>query len=99
MSPLPLEPGEESNTKAVEEDLPGNPDELYGVDISPDQDGGVRKKIVKEGEGENKPIAGYKASVNYTGRFLDGTEFDASRKVGGPFEFVLGHGKYFILIT
>ena len=93
MTPLPLEPDVDDDARSAENNSEQS-DENRGEDISPSKDGGVRKKILKEGYGSLKPIAGYKASVNYIGRFLDGTEFDSSSRVGGPFEFVLGHGEF-----
>lgn len=58
-----------------------------GEDIS--GDGGLLKKILTKGNGELIP-AGKVAVVHYTGRLLDGTEFDSSKKRGNPFEFNLG---------
>lgn len=64
------------------------------VDISPKNDGGVLKQILREGEGTDVPPAGCKVSVHYTGTLLDGTKFDSSRDRGQPFEFALGKGRY-----
>ncbi|MFT4312981.1 MAG: FKBP-type peptidyl-prolyl cis-trans isomerase [Candidatus Woesearchaeota archaeon] len=36
---------------------------------------------------------GKKVSVEYTGTFEDGTEFDSSKKHGKPLEFVAGEGQ------
>jgi FKBP-type peptidyl-prolyl cis-trans isomerase FklB len=47
---------------------------------------GLQYKVLKEGEG-NKPTADDKVKVNYKGSLIDGTEFDASEKHGGPAEF------------
>lgn len=45
----------------------------------------------KSGKGK-KAVAGQKVAVHYTGRFIDGTEFDSS--IGKkPIEFVLGQGQ------
>lgn len=63
------------------------------VDISPEQDGGVLKQIVKEGVGEEFPSPGCRVKVHYTGVLLDGTQFDSSISRGQPFEFNLGKGK------
>lgn len=62
------------------------------VDISPKQDGGVLKQILREGEGEELPPQGCRVKVHYTGTLLDGTQFDSSRDRGQPFSFTLGKG-------
>lgn len=63
------------------------------LDITPDKSGGVLKKILKEGEGEECPGFGDRVSVHYTGWLLgkDPVEFDSSRK-DQKFEFNLGRG-------
>ncbi|KAG3117016.1 hypothetical protein PI124_g4331 [Phytophthora idaei] len=74
------------------------------VDISPKADGGVLKKIIKEGElsGKLKLEEGCPTFVHYVGRLIDGSIFDTTRDVidgkhvGGtddPFEFQLGREK------
>lgn len=63
------------------------------VDISPKQDGGVLKEIIKPGVGEDTPQESNTVYVHYTGKLLDGTVFDSSRTRGEKFEFVLGKGK------
>jgi len=47
---------------------------------------------IVESKGKGKsPVAGQTVSVDYTGKFLDGTIFDSSKE-RGPYEFVLGKG-------
>ncbi|GJQ77441.1 FKBP59 [Trypoxylus dichotomus] len=62
------------------------------VDISPKQDSGVLKEIIREGEGTELPPPGSKVKVHYVGSLLDGTQFDSSRTRSQPFEFDLGKG-------
>jgi len=47
---------------------------------------GLQYKIVTPGAGEN-PKSTDQVSVNYTGKLLDGTVFDASERHGGPATF------------
>jgi FKBP-type peptidyl-prolyl cis-trans isomerase FkpA len=47
---------------------------------------GLQYKVVTPGTGEN-PKPTDQVSVNYRGTLLDGTEFDASAKHGGPAQF------------
>ncbi len=54
---------------------------------------GLYYAIEKQGTGQ-QPKPGDKVKVNYTGRLLDGTEFDSSLKPGRePFEFTIGQGQ------
>ncbi|XP_074035294.1 FK506-binding protein 59kD isoform X2 [Leptinotarsa decemlineata] len=62
------------------------------VDISPNKDAGVLKRVVKEGFGDESPPKGSKVEVHYTGTFLDGTQFDSSRDRKETFLFDLGKG-------
>lgn len=64
--------------------------ETNKLDIS--GDGGVLKEILKEGTGDETPNNGCKVSLHYTGRLVDGTEFDSSVGRNEPFEFELGKG-------
>jgi FKBP-type peptidyl-prolyl cis-trans isomerase len=47
---------------------------------------GLQYKVITPGSGEN-PKPTDQVSVNYRGTLLDGTEFDASAKHGGPAKF------------
>lgn len=73
-----------------------NMENVVSVDITPEKDGGVLKKVLKEGEGEKYPGYGDRVSVHYTGWRLgkEPVEFDSSRK-GERFEFSLGRGMIF----
>jgi len=53
---------------------------------------GLKKKLLKEGEGWDSPNNGDQVEVHYTGTLLDGTQFDSSRDRGTPFKFNLGQG-------
>lgn len=54
---------------------------------------GLKKKLVKEGQGWDTPDNGDEVEVHYTGTLLDGTQFDSSRDRGTPFKFTLGQGQ------
>jgi len=54
---------------------------------------GLKKKLLKEGDGWETPEVGDEVEVHYTGTLLDGTKFDSSRDRGDPFKFKLGQGQ------
>ncbi|KAG5406565.1 hypothetical protein IGI04_012684 [Brassica rapa subsp. trilocularis] len=54
---------------------------------------GLKKKLLKEGEGFETPENGDEVEVHYTGTLLDGTKFDSSLDRGTPFKFTLGQGQ------
>ncbi|KAJ7570465.1 hypothetical protein O6H91_01G120900 [Diphasiastrum complanatum] len=55
--------------------------------------GGLKKLLVKAGEGWETPNAGDDVKVHYTGTLMDGSKFDSSRDRGEPFTFKLGQGQ------
>ena len=66
--------------------------EKYGEDISLAKDGGVRKIVKQEGNDGDEPPIGSKVRVYYSGRFMDGQEFDSNVGKKEPFEFEVGKG-------
>ncbi|PWA82088.1 FKBP-type peptidyl-prolyl cis-trans isomerase domain-containing protein [Artemisia annua] len=53
---------------------------------------GLKKKIIKEGDGWETPLNGDEVEVHYVGSLLDGTRFDSSFDCEMPFKFKLGLG-------
>lgn len=69
--------------------------EAEWIDVSVAQDGGVKKRILKEApEGASGPPPnGYEVEAHYTGTLAtDGSKFDSSRDRGKPFKFTIGQG-------
>ncbi|XP_076663805.1 FK506-binding protein 59kD isoform X2 [Andrena cerasifolii] len=65
---------------------------MPAIDISPKQDGGILKEIIKEGVGDETPAPRSNVTVHYTGTFLDGTKFDSSKDRNEAFTFKLKKG-------
>lgn len=62
------------------------------IDLS--GDGGVLKKILREGTSDEQPTAGCNVILHYTGTLLDGTKFDSSVDRNEPFKFELEKGTF-----
>lgn len=54
---------------------------------------GVKKTVLREGDGETFPKKGQKLAMHYLGTMTDGTKFDSSYDRGQPFEFKIGKGE------
>ena len=61
------------------------------ADVSTAKDGGVIKKVLAKGTGDERPERGDEVVVHYTGTLLDGTKFDSSVDRGDPFKLSLIH--------
>ncbi|KAI1296736.1 Peptidyl-prolyl cis-trans isomerase FKBP4 [Halotydeus destructor] len=62
-------------------------------DITPENDGGVLKRIIKEGKGWEKPNSGDRVDVHYVGTLTNGEMFDSSRERDDKFTFTVGKGE------
>ena len=87
---------DESDSEAPLENFEPTSDDM---DISPDHDLGIFKRIITNGTGsdDDRPHHGDKVSVHYVGTFLDGTPFDSSRERNDLFTFDLGKGIYILI--
>ena len=65
----------------------------YLDEIHLTKDGGVIKRILRQGEDETKPTQGQEVTVNYEGRLEDGSVFDRSSDRGEPLKFYIGTGQ------
>lgn len=55
------------------------------------EDKGIIKKVFRKGDDDApEPENGQEVTVEYEGRLVDGTVFDASKKHGEPLKFVIG---------
>lgn len=61
---------------------------LEKVEVAP----GITKEVLKRGSGE-KPKEGQTIHAHYTGKLLNGNDFDSSRSRGKPFSFRIGIGQ------
>lgn len=59
------------------------------IDVSGNDDNGILKKIIKQGDGTLCP-EGVVAIVHYTGKLTNGSVFDSSVKRRVPFTFNIG---------
>ena len=66
-------------------------DPVYpNVDVTPNQDGGTFKQVLRQGVGSAMPQPGDTVYTLYHGTLLDGTLFDASRPRGHMFIYKTG---------
>ena len=72
---------------------PAEPLPEWGEDITPEKNGMLFKTILREGSSEDgSPMKNDEVFVHYTGKLLNGTEFDSSVERNEPFKFKLGAG-------
>lgn len=80
---------------APEDDMSDEDMDYAGMDMSGSElPEGVKKEVLKDGEGYQKPKKGDEVTVHYVGTLeSDGSEFDSSRSRDKPFVFTLGQGQ------
>ncbi len=62
----------------------------HGISQFPDSNGIY---VIKKSEGKGAEIdMGQTVSINYSGQFLTGLDFDSNKKLGRPYSFVVGSG-------
>jgi len=68
-------------------------DFVVGVETNVTEDGGIKKTVITEGSGWEKPTPGDEVTVHYVGTLAeDGSKFDSSRDRDSPFVFKIGQG-------
>ena len=77
--------GEEKNNNISNKDTPEN----NYIDIT--EDGGIKKKIIKKGKGENNPTEGKTVFIYFESKYKDKI-FDHSLE-NEPFQFIIGENK------
>ena len=84
----------EPGSSAMEESPAAAPVEAdWGVDISPDKDKQLLKKILTPGSSRESPMIGDEVQVHYVGKLLNGDIFDSSVQRNEKFKFKLGQGQ------
>ncbi|KAK9830747.1 hypothetical protein WJX74_005104 [Apatococcus lobatus] len=82
----------ETHTPVDEPGMEDNSAGSSGKEQQLTEDGGVSKKVLKEGSGIEMPDKGDEVFVHYVGTLENGEKFDSSRDRGDPFKFSLGTG-------
>jgi cyclophilin family peptidyl-prolyl cis-trans isomerase len=54
---------------------------------------GLKYVVLKEGKGPKKPSKGQEITAHYSGKLIDGKEFDSSYKRGEPIKIPIGAGR------
>ena len=83
---------EETKVVESEENKTTTEEKVEWEDVSEAEDGGIMKKIIKEGYGYKRPEKKSEVEVHYVGTLEDGSKFDSSRDRSETFKFTLGTG-------